>query len=156
MSHTNDELIDFQKKVFAEYELIKSLKKTSDRMKDEREIKQKGCLFMPFTLLADALVKRVLKGETRKRNYDENRREARELLRQKEISDRICSMIAEISRREILIEKKFVDEITAALYGSDLASRFVIPENDVLYVMIATEIYETGLENFCNDQKGGE
>ncbi len=155
MPHT-DELIDFQRKVFAEYELIKSLKKTSDRMNDERDKKQNGCLCLPFKLLADSLVRRVLKGEKRKRYYDENRREAGELLRQKEISDRICWMIAEISRREILIEKKFVDEVTVALYKSDLASRYVIPENEILYAMMATEIYETGLENYCDDQKGDE
>lgn len=89
-----------------------------------------------------------------KKNYDGNEREARELLRQKEISNSLCKMIAKINRKEILTEEKFINELTAALYQSDLASRFVIPENALLYAMMATEVFNIGLEKFCNDKKG--
>ena len=83
----------------------------------------------------------------------EYEREARELLRHKEISDKICQMIAKISRKEILTEEKFVNEFTAALYQSELVIKFVIPENAVLYALMATEVYNIGLENFCNAKK---
>ena len=105
-------------------------------------------------IFADLVIKKAVRSESRKRNYAGNEREARELLRQKEISDGICEMIAKISSKEILTEEKFVYELTAAFYRSDLASRFIIPENAVLYAMMATEVFNIGLENFCNDKKG--
>lgn len=155
MTNATDELIDFQKKVFAEYELIKSFEKSSTRINESREKDKKGCLSVPFAMLADSLVDKILGRERRKRNFAGNEREARELLRQKEISDRICEMIADISRREILTEERFVNELTSAFYRSELASRFIIPENAVLYAMMATDIFNTGLENFC-DKKNGD
>ena len=156
MTNTNNELTDFRKKVFAEYELIKSLEKSSNRINESREKERKGCLFVPFSMLADSFVNKILGRERRKRNYAGNEREARELLRQKEISDSICEMIAKISSKEILTEEKFVYELTAAFYRDDLASRFIIPENVVLYAMMATEVFNIGLENFCNDKKGNK
>jgi hypothetical protein len=154
MTNTNDELKDFQKQVFAEYELTKGLKKSSERINKSREKYRKGCLIVPFSVFADLFVGKILGREKRKRNYGGNTREARELLRQKEISDKICETLKKITRKEILTEEKFVNEFTAALYQSDLANQFVIPENDVLYAMMATEIFNIGLENFCNDKKG--
>lgn len=154
MTNTNSQLIDFQKKVFAEYELIKSFKKGSDKIKKDRENERSGCLSVPVSMLADLIVSKVLRRERRKRNYAGNEQEARELLRQKEISDSICETIANISRREILTEEKFVSELTGAFYRSDLARQFIIPENAVLYAMMATEVFNIGLENFCNDKKG--
>lgn len=156
MTSTNKELSDFQKKVFDEYKSAKSLKESSKRIKADRENNKKGCLAVPMLIFADLVIKKAATSENRKRNYVGNEQEARELLRQKEISDKICEMIAKISRGEILTEEKFVNELTAALYRSDLASRFVIPENAVLYAMMAAEIYNIGLEKFCNDKKGDE
>ena len=105
-------------------------------------------------MFAEFVINKAVKSERRKKNYAEYEREARELLRQKEISDEICRMIAKINRKEILTEEKFVNELTAALYQSDLANQFVIPENAFLYALMATEIYNIGLENFCNAKKG--
>lgn len=154
MTNTNSELTDFQKKVFAEYETVKSLRTSADRIKKDREKERKGCLAVPGLLFAEFVINKAVKSERRKKNYAEYEREARELLRQKEISDEICRMIAKTSRKEILTEEKFVNELTAALYQSDLANQFVIPENAFLYALMATEIYNIGLENFCNAKKG--
>lgn len=154
MTNATDELEEFQKKVFAEYELIKSFEKSSTRINESREKDKKGCLSAPFALLADLLVDKILGREKLKRNFAGNEREAGELLLQKEISNRICAMIADISRREILTEERFVREMTAAFYRSDLASQFIIPENALLYAMMATEIFNIGLESFCNKQNG--
>ncbi len=154
MTNTNDELKDFQKKVFAEYKTVKALKESSDKINKGREKEKKGCLYVPIFMFTELVVSKAVKSERRKKNYAENEREARELLRQKEIADRVCEMIAKISRKEILTEEKFVNDLTAALYQSDLANRFVIPENALLYAMMTTEVYNIGLENFCNDKKG--
>lgn len=154
MTSTNDELTDFQKKVFATYELIKGLDKSSNRTTKSRENVRKGCLSVPFSAVADLIVGKIIERERLKRNYAGNEREARELLRQKEISDRICETIANVNRREVLTKEKFVYELTAAFYRSDLANRFIIPENAMLYAMMATEVFSIGLENFCNDKKG--
>ena len=154
MTNANEELEDFQKKVSAEYQTLKSLKKSSARIKEDRAKENKGCLSIPIFIFAEFAIKKAFEGESRKKNYDENEREAKELLEQKEISDKVCETITATNRSEILTEDKFVDSLTAALYKSDLASRFVIPENAVLYAMMATEIYETGLEEFCSNRKG--
>ena len=154
MINTNVELNDFQKKVYAEYETVKSLKTSAERIKKDREKERKGCLAIPALLFAEFVINKAVKSQRRKKSYAENEREARELLRHKEVSDKICQMIAKISRKEILTEEKFVNNLTAALYQSDLASRFVIPENALLYAMMATEVFNIGLEKFCNDKKG--
>lgn len=154
MTNINDELTDFQKKVLSEYVTAKALKDGSDKINKGREKESNGCLFFPFSTLADLFVSKILARERRKRNYAENEREAGELLRQKEISDRICEMVGNINRNEILTEDNFVNELTEALYRSDLATRFVIPENAVLYAMMAAQVFNVGLENFCNDKKG--
>lgn len=120
MTDTNNELNDFQKKVFAEYELIKSFEKSSKGVKESRA--KKGCLSSPFAAAADWFVGRVLERERRKRNFAGNEREARELLRQKEISDKICETVENVGGREILTEEKFVYELTAAFYQSELAN----------------------------------
>lgn len=156
MMNTSDELRDFQKQVFSEYKTAKSLKESSNRVKEDRQNNKKGCLSVPMLILAEFAINKAAKSERRKKNYAESEREARELLRQKEVSDRVCETIAEISRKEILTEEKFVNNFTAALFRSDLANRFVIPENAVLYALMATEIYKTGLNNYCDDQKGDE
>jgi hypothetical protein len=154
MTNANNELNDFQKKVYAEYELIKSFERSTKGINESREKEKKGCLTLPLAAVADLFVGKILARERRKRNYGGNEREAKELLRQKEISDKICEMASSIGSKEILTEKKFVYELTAAFYQSQLASRFVIPENVVLYAMMATEVFNIGLENFCNDEKG--
>jgi urease gamma subunit len=154
MTDTNNELNDFQKEVYAEYELIKSFEKSSKRTNESREKEKKGCLTLPFAAWADLFVGEILERERGKRNYRGNEQEARELLRQKEVSDKICEMVETIGSKEILTEEKFVYELTAAFYQSDLASRLVIPENVVLYAMMATEVFNIGLGNFCNDKKG--
>ncbi len=156
MTNTNNELTDFQKKVFAEYELMKSFEKSSGAINKGRGKESKGCLFFSVFTFTDWFVSKILEREKTKRNYIGFAKEARELLRQKEISDRLCKVIADTNRKEILTEEKFVNELTAAFYQSDLASRFVIPENVVLYAMMAAEVYNIGLENFCNDWKGDE
>ena len=156
MINTNSKLTDFQKKVFSEYKTVQALNESSNLINKSRETNKKGCLSVPFFMFADFLVGKAVRGERHKRNYAGNEQEARELLRQKEISDRICQMIGKISRNEILTEEKFVNELTAALYRSDLANQFVIPENALLYALMATEVYNIGLENFCNGKKGNE
>ncbi len=156
MKETKNELNNYQKKVFAEYELIKSLKRSSVRINESREKYRKGCLVAPFSVFADLFVGKILGREKRKRNYTGFAQEARELLRQKKISDKICEMIVEISRKEILTEEKFVNQFTAVLFQSSLASQFIIPENVVLYAMMATEIYNIGLENFCSEQQNNQ
>jgi hypothetical protein len=153
MTNTNDDLVDFQRKVFVQYELIKGLKKSSNRINESHKEEKKECLFIPFTMVADLIVDKIIERERNKRNYVGNEQEARELLRQKEISDRICETIGNINRREVLTEEKFVNELTAAFYRSDLASRFVMPENAMLYAMLATEVFNIGLEKFCNDKQ---
>lgn len=144
----NHELKYFQQKVFQEYELIKSLDKTYRLMENDSD-KKRGCLSAPFALLAHRFVDWTLEKENKKRNFDEVIRESTELLQQKEISDKICEVIANTTRKEILDEEKFVKELTAALYKSELANRFVIPENPILYAAMARNIIKTGLENFC-------
>ncbi len=154
MTKTNNELTDFQKQVFAEYRTVKVFGESSGNIDKGRKNRNKGWLFLLIFMFTDWFISKIMRNERRKRDFAGNEREARELLRQKEISDGICEMIAKISSKEILTEEKFVYELTAALYRSDLASRFIIPENAVLYAMMATEVFNIGLENFCNDQKG--
>lgn len=148
----NHNLNYFQQQVFEEYELIKSLDKTHRLMQKDSE-KKRGCLSAPFALLANWFVELILEKERKGKNFAETRREAEDLLGQKEISNKICEAIANITRNEVLVEEKFVKEITAAFYKSELATRFVIPENPFLYAVMARNIYVTGLRNFCAEKK---
>lgn len=154
MTQVKNDLKHFQEKVFAEYKLIKSFDETPKRMNEKRE--KSGCLYSPFGTLADLFVSKILDRERRKRNFAGNEREAEELLGQKEIFERVCEMIANANRLEILTEEKFVNELTAALFRSDLEKQFIIPENAVLYAMMARKIFDAGLENFCGDRKTNE
>lgn len=156
MIELNEDLQDFQKKVFAEYKTVKSLKESTERIKKDRQQNRKGCLMVLPLMFAEWAINKASKSESYKKNYFANEREADELLKQKEIFERICETVANVSRTEILTEEKFVNELTAALYRSDLASRFVVPENAVLYAMMWTKIFNAGLENFCRDRQTDE
>ncbi len=105
MTNTNNELNDFQKKVFTEYELNKSFEKSENRINETRDKQRKGCLSVPIAVLADLFVSRTIGRERQKRNYAGHKWKAEELLRQQEISDRICETFAEIDSVDILTEE---------------------------------------------------
>lgn len=146
---TNSELADFQKKVFDEYRVIKSFRMGEKRLNSGDLNEKKGCLAAPIDMLADLVMGRVLKSEGRKRNHLGYAQEARELLRQKEVSEKICEHLTTLSNREILTEEKFVNELTLSLYSSELSSQYLIPKEPVLYAMMATEVFNIGIEDFC-------
>lgn len=154
MTNTNDELIGFQKKVFDEYRVIKSFRMSEDKLNNVSLNEKKGCWSAPFAMLTDLIIGKALKSEGRKRNHDGNAQEARELLRQNEVSGKICETLTMLSSREVLTEEKFVNELTSALYLSELSSQYVIPKEPVLYAMMATEVFNIGIENFCKAEKG--
>ncbi len=154
MTNIIKELNDFQKNVYNDYEGIKSIKRTSERVKDAFENGKKGCLYLPIAIFTNFAVKKGVHHERRKRNYNGVEREVGELLRQQEIAGKICEVISVINRTDILTEEKFVYEFTASIFKTKLADRFIIPEQSFLYAMMANEIFNIGLEKFCDDKKG--
>lgn len=150
---TEFDVEDFQKKVFDEYVLLKNFKKwekfSSDDLKKPFEKNMSGCLFIPLITLFKPLGKKAVKNAIGK--YREFYSEAKDLLAEDKIRDAICKSFEKVSRKEILTEEKLVSKVSDALAEKNLRKQFVIPLKPVLFAVIAYEILETGIENFCGE-----
>lgn len=67
MTETNNELTDFQKKVFSEYRTVKALNETSDKINKGRGNRYKSCLFSPVFMFTEWFVGKIAGGERRKK-----------------------------------------------------------------------------------------
>ncbi|HSK70897.1 MAG TPA: hypothetical protein VK892_04320 [Pyrinomonadaceae bacterium] len=108
-----------------------------------------GCLFIPFSFIADNLGGWFLKNEAEKREIDKFAKEAEDLSADRQIKTLICEALQKASRKEIITEEKFVKIVTENLLG-------LIPLEPVLFASVAFKISETGIEKFCdeiNDEK---
>ena len=153
-NETNVDLEAFQAEVWKEYENYKSIQNTKiigEDLKEKLSSKKYGCLTLPFIWIAVFFTKKAHKDETKKRNYLAFAKEAEELISAPEIKKAICSGISKLDRKIILTEKKYVKFLTKSLCNKRLVKKFVIPQNAVLYGIIAFQIFENGIENYCSE-----
>ena len=99
------------------------------------------------------MIKRLVKKEAVRKNYRELEKEAAELKKEPEIKRAICQTISGLERKEILTEIKFVKLLTNSVSNTELVKKYVIPPNAVLYAIIAFQIFQSGLEKYCDEQK---
>jgi hypothetical protein len=151
MTNNITQLNIFQRKVFDEYKIIKSFRMSENKINNNN--KEKGCLAFPFGFLADIFVGKIIQSETRKRNLNDNLLKAKSFLQRKEVIDEICETFSMIPNQAILTEEKFVNKLTELFFHTPLANHLSLPEDAVLYAVMAIEIFEVGIENFCNTYK---
>jgi hypothetical protein len=151
MANSNDfDLNTFQEKVWKEYSSYERFSSSKSFERDLRDFKG-GCLAFPFARLAVFLAKSAYRKISKDKNYTEFEKEAVELIGEPEIKKVICNSILNLPRQEILTEKRFVAELTKTLSDKKLIKKFVIPQNAVFYGIIAYQIFQQGLENYCKE-----
>lgn len=152
---------EFQNEVYKEYRfyraLIQSQKHFIEDFPKNVEKSWRGIIsawFISFwQWFFGGFIGRANKQIARDKNYEGFEKEAYELRIEHDISKEICSSIARLRRYEVLTEEKFVRILTATILQPKLVKKFVIPRNPILYAIIAHQIFETGLEKYCNEQK---
>ena len=151
------DLEKFQEQVLNEFTFLKArnLQETFKREDVRREFRKSpwGCFLIPLFIFAGKFSDTLLRDEERKKNYEVFEKEAEDLLAQDEIKEDICKSLRNISPPEILTEDKFVKKVTEILAEKSLRKQFVIPLEPVLFAFIASQIFENGIENFCDQTK---
>lgn len=151
MINADIKLDEFKEKVFEEYRVIKAFRMGESKIENDR--KNTRGFARPFILLAELFVNKILQSEANKRDIEGILVTAKNLLEQKEIHDRVCETLTKSSKLEILTEEKFTAALTESFFQSPLANQFNIPAKPILYAMMAIEVFETGIENYCNSQE---
>lgn len=149
---------EFQTEVWSEYKFYRgsiSAKEFENELNRKRE-ESKGSFWRWFAILFtwffSGLMRKAMKKVEDGRNYTEFEKEAYELRSEPEIRQEICDSIANLKRYEVLTEEKFVRILTATILQPKLVKKFVIPQDAVLYGIIAYQVFQTGLENYCSQK----
>lgn len=155
MANSDDfDLNTFQNEVWNEYSSYRNMNATKnfpDDLKKGFRGSPAGCFFIPLGFLLDKFVTKVRKEQSDKKNWEGFEKEAYELRKEPEIRKEICHSITKLKQYEVLTEEKFVRILTATISQPKLVKKFVIPNNAVLYGIIAHQIFQTGVENYCKE-----
>jgi hypothetical protein len=108
-----------------------------------------GCIFIPIFGFFGKSIGKYHKKEAAKRNYETFKKEAEDLLAEKDIKEAICKSLRK--REEILTEDTFIRNVTEALAEKNLRKQFVIPLESMLFACVAFQISEHGIQNFCRE-----
>ena len=152
---------EFQNEVYSEYRFYRTVIQSQEHfMKDLPENVEKSWrgiisvwFFSFWKWFFGGFIGRINKKMASDKNYEGFEKEAYELRSEPEIHREICHSISKLNRYEILTEEKFVRILTAAILQPKLVKKFVIPRNSVLYGIIAHQVFQTGLENYCREQE---
>lgn len=144
---------DFQKKVWSQFQVLKSLKEWNEfspnELKKPFKNRLSGCFFIPILTLMEPLGNRAIE-QSLKRNT-EFEKEAKDLLSHPEIRNAVCREIDKLPKKEILTTERFVQCVTDSLSKKELRKKFVIPLEPKIFAAIAFDVFETGIENFCSE-----
>lgn len=149
---------DFLEKVFKEFQFLQSTKElekvSPDDLQEPFRNHFSGCLFIPLVRLIKPYQKKALEKVIRENSAFH--REALDFLSEPEIKKAICRSLNNFPKKEILTTEKFLKLITETLTEKRLRKKFVIPLDPKVFSFVAFEIFEMGIENFCdgiNDEK---
>ena len=152
---------EFQTEVWKEYRFYRTIIKSKDHfMKDFPDTVEKSWrgiisvwFFGFWKWFFGGFIGRINEKMAHQKNFEGFEKEAYELRTEAEICQEVCRSISKLKRHEVLTEEKFVRILTVSISQPKLVKKFVIPRNAVLYGIIAHQIFQTGLENYCHEQK---